>query len=175
MSFSKCWNDVLLHHSHVRIEFIGTLCVQLSCFWTPAIIYVSLPYLLPHFSRRNKLQREEKQPTIAELQECLRIVIRNQILSTALHLIFLTLETYAGKPPSYRFDSQLPSFREVIGHVVISTLLREFLFYYSHRILHLPSVYHAVHKLHHRFTAPVALSAQYATVTEHFLSNVLPV
>jgi len=47
--------------------------------------------------------------------------------------------------------------------------------YYIHHIFQHPSIYPVIHKPHHRFTAPVALSAQYATVAEHLLANVMPI
>jgi sterol desaturase/sphingolipid hydroxylase (fatty acid hydroxylase superfamily) len=175
MSLSEVWVDILHHHSPARAEFIGTLLVQLLCFYAPALIYTLLPYFLPAFSEKNKLQKAEKQPTNAEIIDCLHIVLRNQVLSSALHLVLLTVDSYTGKPPSYRFDWPLPGIEEILRDVMICIFLREVLFYYSHRILHLPSIYSRIHKVHHRFTAPVALSAQYSTITEHFLSNILPV
>jgi sterol desaturase/sphingolipid hydroxylase (fatty acid hydroxylase superfamily) len=59
--------------------------------------------------------------------------------------------------------------------VIISIILREVIFYYVHRLLHHPSIYPIFHKPHHRFTAPVALAAQHATITEHIAANILPI
>ena len=53
--------------------------------------------------------------------------------------------------------------------------MREALFYYSHRLLHIPYLYVRIHKKHHRFTAPIALAAQFAHPIEQIFANALPI
>ena len=161
MPLQTAWTNVLNKYSPAQIEFFGNVAVQLACFWLPAAVYVSLPSLFPNWSSRHKLQKDEKQPTKEELKECLTLVLRNQMLSTLLHLSLLSLSVFAGQPPSYRFDAKLPSFTEVAREFVLCSMMREVLFYYLHRVLHHPSLYPNIHKRHHRLTAPVALAAQY--------------
>ena len=48
-------------------------------------------------------------------------------------------------------------------------------FYYSHLMLHSKLLYKRLHKIHHEWTAPVALAALYAHPLEHVLSNLLPI
>ena len=47
----------------------------------------------------------------------------------------------------------------------------EFIFYFSHRLCHLNSLYSSVHKLHHEWKVPVAVAAAYTTKTEYVLCN----
>ncbi|KAG6845944.1 hypothetical protein H0H87_010992 [Tephrocybe sp. NHM501043] len=172
---SPVWKQLLLDYSHSSIELYGTAVLQLLFFWGVSAVYVSLPYVFPAFSARHKLQKEEKQPTTAELWDCFTVVSRNQTVSTLLHIGIVQLNGLLGKPPSYRFDPALPSALEIIRDLAVGTILREILFYYTHRLFHHPKLYPSIHKPHHRFTAPVALAAQYASATEHIFANILPI
>jgi sterol desaturase/sphingolipid hydroxylase (fatty acid hydroxylase superfamily) len=175
MSVSTLWRDLLQRYPPTTIEFFGTSIIQLVCFWFVSAFYIALPYLFPAFSARHKLQKQEKQPTFAEIWECFLVVFRNQVFSICLQLGISLLHTKLGRPPSHRFDLTLPGPAEVARDIILSILLREILFYYIHRLLHHPSIYPTIHKPHHRFTAPVALAAQHATVTEHLFANIIPV
>ena len=46
----------------------------------------------------------------------------------------------------YRVDRELPSGREVVRDLLLAVVVREVLFYYIHRGMHLPSVYKRIHK-----------------------------
>lgn len=172
MTIARQWKRLLDQYSLTTIEFVGTSIVQFFFFWIVSAIYVALPYIVPKFSARHKLQKPEKQPTPSELWDCLVIVARNQIISSIVHAVVIVLQ---GRQPVYRFDVILPGMAEIVRDVALAALFHDILYYYVHRLIHHPSLYSAVHKLHHRFTAPIALGAQYSTSTEHLLSNLMPV
>ncbi|KAJ5970517.1 uncharacterized protein N7479_000435 [Penicillium vulpinum] len=169
------WAHIMANYSPQKIEFVGTLIVQLLSFWLPSICYMLLEVIAPSFSQRHKIQPAPKQPTCHEIAHCFIVVLQNQILTSILHLILISAASYAGIKSTYRIETPLPAPIEILRDVVLSLLIREALFYYSHRILHIPALYIPIHKKHHRFTAPIALAAQFAHPIEHIFANTLPI
>ncbi|KAJ5925540.1 hypothetical protein N7454_008179 [Penicillium verhagenii] len=172
---TKFWSDIVESHSPQRIEFLGTLLVQILAFWLPSIFYLCLDVIAPSFSQNHKIQPAPKQPTRNDIARCFLVVTQNQILSSVLHLTLLFTSTKAGSRSSYRVESTLPGVVEFARDFLISLLLRETMFYYSHRLLHIPYLYRQIHKKHHKFTAPIALAAQFAHPIEHIFANALPI
>ncbi|KAJ5780355.1 hypothetical protein N7457_005515 [Penicillium paradoxum] len=169
------WSQIVARYSPQQIEFLGTLLFQILFFWIPSLCYMSLDVIAPSFSQRHKIQPAPKQPSRQEIARCFIVVTQNQIISSILHLLLLSATTYAGINSSYRIESSLPTLAEILRDVFLSLLMREVMFYYSHRILHTPSLYARIHKKHHRFTAPIALAAQFAHPIEQIVANALPV
>ncbi|KAJ5683500.1 hypothetical protein N7462_006665 [Penicillium macrosclerotiorum] len=169
------WSNLVTTYSAQRIEFVGTLLVQILSFWIPSIGYLLLDTLAPAFSQRHKIQPAPKQPTSTDIARCFLVVTQNQILSSVLHLGLIYITEKAGSKSSYRVEASLPAAAELARDFLISLLLREAMFYYSHRLLHLPYFYRRIHKKHHKFTAPIALAAQFAHPIEQIFANALPI
>ncbi|KAJ5167771.1 uncharacterized protein N7482_003365 [Penicillium canariense] len=172
---SAIWAGLVASYSAQRIEFVGTLLVQVLSFWLPSIAYLFLDAIAPGFSQRHKIQPTPKQPTRTDIVHCFLVVTRNQILSSVLHLSLIYIAGKAGASSSYRVTATLPPPAEFARDFAICLLLREAMFYYSHRLLHVPYFYRRIHKTHHKFTAPIALAAQFAHPLEQIFANALPI
>jgi sterol desaturase/sphingolipid hydroxylase (fatty acid hydroxylase superfamily) len=170
------WFNLAQSHSPANIEFFGTLSVQVCSFWAGVIILTSADVIGPSFLKSYKLQSLSKQPTVGFIWKCIPTLVQNQLLTTTLHFLQLKLlPRLTGKSTVYRFETHLPSIWEIVVGLVLCSIAREALFYYSHRIFHLPILYRHIHKVHHEFSAPTALAMQYAHPVEHIVSNIVPI
>ncbi|PRD25609.1 UNVERIFIED_CONTAM: Fatty acid hydroxylase domain-containing protein 2 [Trichonephila clavipes] len=98
-------------------------------------------------------------------------MIINQLLLIPSGIIFFYLMVWRG----YDSGKTLPSFQRVFFELVIHSFVNEIVFYYTHRILHRPTFYKYIHKRHHEWTVPIAISAIYSHPIEHIFSNVLTI
>merc|ERR1712178_275063 len=71
-------------------------------------------------------------------------------------------------------NAEIPTPKEMLMHLVGIIVVDEVLFYYSHAWLHTKALYKRVHKIHHEFQSPIALTASYAHPFEMLISNAAP-
>jgi methylsterol monooxygenase len=169
------WAEIVHTYTPHQIEFFGTIIVQILFYWVPCAIYILLPTIAPAFSERHKIQPAPRQSTWAEIRHCALVVLRNQLFSILIALTAALLSQRSGKPSSYVVSASVPSLPRFLADIAGCVLIREVMFYYAHRALHTKRLYRAIHKTHHRFTALMALSSQYAHPVEHLIANTLPV
>lgn len=167
----EAWYYLYTHYTSRQIDFWGSTIVQAVSFWLVCTVYLLLDKIAPNFSHRHKIQPIPKQPSNDDIKHCISYVAWNQTWSLGLQL----LSILAHEPPGFRISPQLPSLVSFLRDFAASMLIREAMFYYSHRILHMPRFYGPIHKKHHKFTAPMAFTAQYAHPIEHLIANISPI
>ena len=117
--------------------------------------------------KTRKLQ-PKKQPTYVTVVKILKRVVPQLLTIYPMFLIAL-LPLFRAR---IKLEAQyLPkSLIEFLKEIVLYLFISEAVFYYNHRLLHLPFFYKRVHKIHHEFTAPIGLAAIYLHWFESLLS-----
>lgn len=74
----------------------------------------------------------------------------------------------------YNFSGEDQNFITILYQLCTTRVLAEIFFYGAHYLLHQNSVYSIIHKLHHKITSPVGISAIYMTIWDLYLGNIAP-
>lgn len=140
----------------------------LLTFWMHEIVYFGrcIPWMiadaLPQYFLKYKIQNQ-KQPSIQTQWECTCLVL----------LIHFTIEMplIIGFHPitnlfSCSITTPFPSFTEILLQTTLFFFLEDAYHYWVHRFLHWGPMYRKVHRIHHQYSAPFGLAAEYASPWE---------
>ncbi|KAJ3347930.1 hypothetical protein HDU91_006674, partial [Kappamyces sp. JEL0680] len=164
------WESLRMRYSNYELVVYGSLAVSFATYWIHSLLMMILDLTQPQWAQSCKIQ-PSKRVDAALYWVCAKQVLMNQLLVSApMGIAF----HYLSGPNGYPADAALPSIPAMIKHLVLWTLIEEVGFYYSHRLVHWGPLYKAIHKLHHKFTAPVGMAAIFAHPFEHFMSNMMP-
>ncbi|XP_035788386.1 fatty acid hydroxylase domain-containing protein 2-like [Anopheles albimanus] len=153
----------------VHTTTLFTMCV----YWCVGGIYTLFDLTAwPATIRRYKMQPGTNEPVDrGRLLRVIGTVLLNQ--------------TVVGVPMAYcmyramcvrglRELRELPTFHWVLAELSFCIFVEEIGFYYAHRLLHHGRLYRYIHKRHHEWTAPIAITAIYCHPVEHVFSNLVP-
>ncbi|XP_057631783.1 fatty acid hydroxylase domain-containing protein 2 isoform X2 [Chionomys nivalis] len=152
----------------------GAALVPALCFWGfNGLLLVVDTTGKPTFISRYRIQLGKNEPVDpVKLRQSIRTVVFNQtVISLPMLVIFYPFFKWRQDPCC----QELPTFHWFLVELAFFTLVEEILFYYSHRLLHHPTLYKKIHKKHHEWTAPIGVISIYAHPIEHVVSNMLPV
>ncbi|XP_043453539.1 fatty acid hydroxylase domain-containing protein 2 [Prionailurus viverrinus] len=156
------------------LYIIATILVPALVFWSfNGLLLVADTARKPNFISRYRIQVGQNEPVdTMKLRQSMRTVLFNQCMISVPMVIFLyPIIKMRGDP----YRRELPTFHWFLLELAIFTLINEVLFYYSHRLLHHPTLYKKIHKKHHEWTAPIGVISFYTHPIEHVASNMLPV
>uniref|UniRef100_A0A1Q3FKA3 Putative fatty acid hydroxylase domain-containing protein 2 n=1 Tax=Culex tarsalis TaxID=7177 RepID=A0A1Q3FKA3_CULTA len=156
-----------------RLWIFGTLLYTMTLYWTIGTAYTLLDvFNRPAFLRRYKVQPGTNEPVDRDrLFRVIRQVVFNQIFTGLPMLLGLY---WVIEPQTVAGIRTLPTFPTVVWQLAVCIVIEEFGFYYSHRLLHDGRIYKYIHKQHHEWTAPIAITAIYCHPVEHVFSNLVP-
>ncbi|KAI9872236.1 MAG: C-4 sterol methyl oxidase [Pleopsidium flavum] len=125
----------------------------------------SLPWLiidrLPYFNKY-KIQNQ-KLPTAQEQWNCAKLVLLSHFTVELPQIwLFHPMAQYFGLATGVPF----PSVLTMAYQIAVFFVLEDTWHYWSHRALHWGPLYKNIHKIHHQYSAPFGLAAEYASPIE---------
>lgn len=126
-------------------------------FALPWFVIDSVPFL-----RRYKIQ-PDKPFTWSLRWQCLRTVLTSHVL---VQLPMMMLFHAVVKQFGFSLALPLPSWKTLAWQILAFYIIEDFYFYNIHRLLHHRRLYKHVHKVHHDFTSPFPVTAEYCHPVE---------
>jgi len=146
-------------------------------YWTNGLFYLGLEMRCPNVLERvlgRRIQASGREKIVSKIGRlCKNALFQTCVMIPACCqvLCYVQMNIY----PLRLSSREYPSAAESLAHIVVVVLVNEVLFFYGHWAFHAsPFLYRKVHKVHHEFTAPCALSALYCHPIELVLQDMLP-
>jgi len=120
----------------------------------PWVIIDAIPYF-----RKWKLQ-PNKVPSKAEQWECTKLVLFSHFAVEAP--VIWMFHPLAERIGMSTWQVPLPSWRLMLPQIALFFVFEDMFHYFSHQLLHTKALYKHIHKIHHKYSAPFGLAAEYA-------------
>ncbi|KAI3647808.1 hypothetical protein MP228_008029 [Amoeboaphelidium protococcarum] len=133
------------------------------CRYLPFMLCDYIPAL-----RKYKIQDRENTPAL--LSKCFRtIVIQHLFVQLPMQIGFHPTAEAMGMKVT---QVPLPSWSRMIMESCLFLVIEDFYHYVFHRLLHHKLIYKKIHKVHHEFSAPFGMTAEYAHPAETLILGI---
>ena len=174
------WDDILARYgtNPYLYRVLATYIFSTLLYFVYGSFYAIMDVTLsPQMLRKYKTQLGANEPIDwVKYNNMMRQVLFNNLVVSfvAGHVGYLVGLWVNGRE-SEESIRRLPALSTILWQFPVLLLIREVPFYYSHVLLHHRLFYKRFHKMHHEWTAPVAMAGTYAHPVEHIVSNLFPV
>ncbi|KAM0241547.1 hypothetical protein ACHAP5_007503 [Fusarium lateritium] len=150
-----------------------TLATGVMSFLLHEFVYFGrcIPFMLmdyiPYFEQF-RIQKQ-KVPTLKEQWDCVVIVLISHFTAELPQIWFFhPIATYFG----LEYGVPFPPAWKMALQIAVCFVLEDAWHYWFHRALHYGPLYKAIHKMHHTYSAPFGLAAEYASPIETALLGI---
>lgn len=157
-----------------RLLVVFCFCFGHSALTLPINFVALAVHIWPikSFEERWKIQLDS-YPAARLVKEVVGHVLLNHFVTSPIFAYFALwpLFSYLEMP----IREPIPSFGRILFEFAVFALVNDTLFYWAHRMFHSsPWIYKTFHAQHHRFITPISWAAEYASVPESILANLIP-
>ncbi|KOS18218.1 Methylsterol monooxygenase [Escovopsis weberi] len=160
----SAWYEYMQNH---------TLATGIMSFVMHEVVYFGrcVPFMIadkiPAF-RKYKIQNQ-KMPTLKEQWDCCLMVLLSHFTAELPQIWFFhPVASYLG----ISFSTPFPSYFTMFWQICVIFCLEDSWHYWFHRALHYGPLYKSIHKMHHTYSTPFGLAAEYASPIETMLLGV---
>jgi len=167
------WKNLVLNYSPLTIIGIIIPLLTLAVYWTHGLAHLLLDVTRWQPLYKYKIQ-QNKHLDVAKIPGLFKTLLNVQLFVFIPVSYIFGLISVNSSFGLHTENLKFPTNLEMVLHLLGYAIVDEIFFYASHRLAHHKLFYQHVHKLHHQWTSPIALSSDYCHPLEHLLVNVLP-
>lgn len=155
--FASAWIHMTNSFTEFQIATFGSFIYHEVIYFLlclPGFLFQFIPFM-----QRYKIQQDKPETSLKQWH-CFRVLLFNHIV-VQFPLIFGTFKFTEMFGIPYGWDS-MPRWYVIAAQVLCCAIIEDTWHYWVHRLMHHPSLYKHVHKIHHNFQAPFGMVAEYA-------------
>ncbi|KAK4154954.1 hypothetical protein C8A00DRAFT_13962 [Chaetomidium leptoderma] len=135
--FYMTWSTLILSHSPLKIEIVGTTVLRIALWLVPSLIFLAFDTLLPSLAENIKYNGASALPRrdARALAKLAGLAIFNLALETGVEAALSLGVATLLKTPAFHTSTTLPLPWQMIKHLALLFAAREVLTYYIHRYL----------------------------------------
>lgn len=150
------WTKMTSQYSEFTLATVFTFIIHETAYFGAFLPWLLLDQI-PYF-RKYKIQKERPNSG-KEMWECfVKLMFNHWVIQAPMILLTHYYLTIMG----YSMHAPLPKLSTMLFKCLLCFIVEDFYFYWIHRLLHHKSIYKYVHKIHHTYSAPFGIAAEFA-------------